>query len=61
MRRSGNVVGDRSTLRRSELGRKSPLGGHEWISSPERREAAMTRHSPFAVNLPLNVRIHLET
>ncbi len=23
------------------VGRKSPLGGHGWISSPERREAAM--------------------
>jgi len=27
------------------MGRKSPLGGHGWISSPERREAAMIGHS----------------
>jgi hypothetical protein len=30
----------------SSLGRKSPLGGHGWISSPERREAANSGHSP---------------
>ena len=45
MRRSGNVVGDRSTLRRSELGRKPPLGSHGWISSPQWRETAMSGHS----------------
>jgi hypothetical protein len=27
------------------VGRKSPLGGHGWISSPERRESANTGHS----------------
>jgi hypothetical protein len=29
----------------SPLGRKSPLGGHGWISSPERRETATFGHS----------------
>ena len=30
--------------RMSGLGRKSPLGGHGWNSSPERRETATTGH-----------------
>ncbi len=25
----------------SQMGRKPPLGGHGWISSPERRETAV--------------------
>ncbi len=29
-------------------GRKSPLGSHGWISSPERRETAISGHSPIA-------------
>ncbi len=29
-------------------GRKSPLGTHGWISSAERREAAISGHSPIA-------------
>ena len=37
-------MGKLRTLRREALmsltGRKSPLGGHGWISSPERRETA---------------------
>ena len=34
--------------RTAAVGRKSPLGGHGWISSPERRESAISGHSPIA-------------
>ena len=36
------------------MGRKSPLGGHGWISSPERRETATSGHSPIPDERPLN-------
>ena len=29
------------------VGRKSPLGDHGWISTPERRETAISGHSPI--------------
>ncbi len=32
----------------TDKGRKPPLGGCGWISSPERRETAMKSHSPGA-------------
>ncbi len=31
----------------SALGRNSPLGGHGWISSPERRETATIGRSAY--------------
>jgi hypothetical protein len=34
--------------RKTTTGRKSPLGGHGWISSPGRQETAMSGHSPIA-------------
>ncbi len=33
-------------LQASDLGRKSPLGSNGWISAPERRESAISGHSP---------------
>ncbi len=36
------------------LGRKSPLGGHGWVSSPKRREAAIFGHSPYRRQWLLN-------
>ncbi len=48
---TGSYQGHQRKTRSSQMGRKSPLGGHGWISSPERRETATSGHWQFYVQV----------
>ena len=46
----------RDQARMTIVGRKSPLGGYGWISSPERRETATFGHSVYSASKRLQER-----